>query len=329
MGISGGFRGSVTQAHSGANTNSVGTNASGGTGGGAELVVTKLGNVRDSPLDSDQASVHRPKVPCFALREAMEMKLSRLELKNYTLDSINDLKGSQLKTLLHRLDKTMKHTSNKTKSCHIVCLLKEMKERADLEKLSFFTIENNELAVNCKDKFNSMIRELELNENRYQDVSAILARHLASKNKKNPFIENKVNPRFTQNCFSGHVSGEELNNLSIDILLEQKQEVLLKFINRVNGTIVATDSFDKSIKLLSLLHQLYERADSYKTAAIAGNVKAAILYDRLENVLHSHLSEGGKSEVQDFLRPKQGAPSNERRESVVSNAHSQYSVTSL
>ena len=330
MGISSGCRGSVTQAHSGANTNSVG--AAGGTGGGAELVVTKLGNVRDSPLNSDQATLHTPKITSFAFRRAMEMKLSRLELKNYTSDSIDELKASELMAFLRRLDKTMVNTSNQAKASHIVCLLKEIQARSASNhpsRYAFVGQETNKPSQKCVKLLLSILDKLEKNEQKYIALDEIFHKNLSEKCKSYPFVCNTEGPKFEQNCFSGNLSTKELKALSIDILLKQNPDKLSKFIQRANDTIVNTNSPGKAETVLSLLHQLYTQAKSYRSAAIAGNSAALGVYAQLEDVLHSHLSEEGKCEIENFLRPKQEAPSNERRESVVSNAYPQCSVTPL
>ena len=243
----------------------------------------RLGNVLGSPLTKDDALKRAPCINCFSLRVAMEMHLSRLELKTYSVYGVGEMKMPVLEVFLNRAEKTMANSSSPQKSAHLALLLKEVytKKNEDWIKVSGTNKATSALLV----RFSALKNKIEVREKEVNTrITAKLASYTSFKSLGDSFKDSDF-LRFINPCCMRHVGTHELNNLSIPFLLEQSTEDLSFFVQRAAKTIQDTGGSKKALILTSLLVRLYCESTDYHEGEKAGNKKAVAFNSLLEGVL--------------------------------------------
>ena len=243
----------------------------------------RLGNVLGSPLTKDDALKRAPCINCFSLRVAMEMHLSRLELKTYSVYGVGEMKMPVLEVFLNRAEKTMANSSSPQKSAHLALLLKEVytKKNEDWIKVSGTNKATSALLV----RFSALKDKIEVREKNVNTrITAKLASYASFKPEQHLFKDSNF-LKFINPCCMRHVGTNELNNLSIPFLLEQSTEDLSFFVQRAAKTIQDTGGSKKALILTSLLVRLYCVSTDYHEGEKAGNKKAVAFNSLLEGVL--------------------------------------------
>ena len=243
----------------------------------------RLGNVLGSPLTQDDALKRAPCINCFSLRVAMEMHLSRLELKTYSVYGVGEMKMPVLEVFLNRAEKTMANSSSPKKSAHLSILLKEVYKK---EYPVWGGVPSTNKATSALLKrFSALKNKIENREKEVNTrITAKLASYTSFKSLGDSFKDSDF-LRFINPCCMRHVGTNELNNLSIPFLLEQSTEDLSFFVQRAAKTIQDTGGSKKALILTSLLVRLYCESTDYHEGEKAGNKKAVAFNSLLEGVL--------------------------------------------
>ena len=256
------------------------------------LPIQKLGNVTESPLNDKEVSAHKPKIACFALRSAMGMKLSRLELADYSVDKIKSLNAPDSLRLFNRLEKTMHSSSNYAKSVHIMLLFNELSTSKDNGRLPISAADGNEPSKKADKRLGGILTQLEKNGNKHGSFNLLLKKLYDTKCKNYPFIDTKSEAKFEKSCCFKNISTKELESLSVDIILKQSPSDLMEFLQRAQETIKSTKNPDKSLRITSLLLRLYNEESTFKSAVLAGNRDAIKLNTVLQEVMLAPFPDG-------------------------------------
>ena len=256
------------------------------------LPIQKLGNVTESPLNDKEVSAHKPKIACFALRSAMGMKLSRLELADYSVDKIKSLNAPDSLRLFNRLEKTMHSSSNYAKSVHIMLLFNELSTSRNGGLLPISAADGNEPSKKADKRLGGILTQLEKNAREGGLFDRVIDKIFQEKCKNYPFIDTTGEAKFEKSCCFKNISTKELECLSIDILLKQSPSDLRAFLQRAQETIKSTKDPDKSLRITSLLLRLYQEKSIFKSAVLAGNRDAVKLKTELQEIVYDSVPPG-------------------------------------